>query len=67
MSSIVKRTAYVCIQCEGVYMDEPVTECDCALGADIFWIADVSYKKLERRTITFGDWVAAHQPSSPNP
>ena len=27
--SFVQRDAYICKYCEGVYVDEPVTSCDC--------------------------------------
>jgi hypothetical protein len=26
---IVRRDAYICVHCEGVYADEPVAQCDC--------------------------------------
>lgn len=29
---LVRRAAFVCKYCEGVYADDPVTQCDC-LGA----------------------------------
>jgi hypothetical protein len=27
-----QRKAFICIHCEGVYMDVPVTQCDCLEG-----------------------------------
>lgn len=57
-ASLVKRRAYICIRCQGVYADEPVTECDCSQGADIFWLAEIAYKKLDRRAITYAEFTA---------
>lgn len=33
---IVKRKIYVCFRCEAIYADEPVSECDCEIGAREF-------------------------------
>lgn len=32
MSETVRK-AFICIHCEGVYTDEPVTQCDCLEGS----------------------------------
>lgn len=29
MTRLVRRVAFVCKYCDGVYADEPVTSCDC--------------------------------------
>ena len=29
----ITRKAYICKHCEGVYIDDPVTQCDCMEGS----------------------------------
>lgn len=32
----VTRPIFICVLCEGIYADEPVSECDCQAGAKEF-------------------------------
>lgn len=41
---LIVRRAFVCVSCEGIYLDSPVTECDCAPGANIFIESVITYK-----------------------
>lgn len=29
----IERLAFICVHCEAVYADAPVTQCDCMLGS----------------------------------
>ena len=43
---IVTRKIYVCKNCDGVYADSPVTECDCQVGVKPKWyITKIAYNK----------------------
>ena len=37
------RKAYICKHCDGVYVDEPVSECDCGPGRDEFIEGRIQY------------------------
>lgn len=39
----VKRKAFICKNCEGVYADQPVTQCDCLEGAQEFYEGVILY------------------------
>ena len=42
----VRRKAFICVHCEGVYADEPVSQCDCMQGTGHDFIEGVIiYKK----------------------
>lgn len=45
---MIQRMAYICKHCEGVYADQPVTQCDClnGTGAD-FYEGTITYQKGE--------------------
>lgn len=48
----VTRDAHVCKNCEAVYSDEPVTQCDCAVdhrGKD-FYVGEIRYFKSDAET-----------------
>ncbi len=40
---VVQRKAYVCASCEGVYADDPVTQCDCVPDEDVFIEGVITY------------------------
>ena len=40
---LIRRKAYVCVYCEGVYADEPVTSCDCVNGPPSFHEGEITY------------------------
>ncbi len=51
----VMRKAFICIGCEGVYSDEPVSRCDCMIhtehpeGTNLFYEGTIQYpKKLNK-------------------
>jgi len=50
-SAKVTRKAFICMGCEGVYADEPVTACDCCIDLDLpkgakWWIeGEITYTK----------------------
>lgn len=47
-TNIVTRKAYICTKCEGVYIDDPVSECDCEVGQDQqFYVGTLIYEKFE--------------------
>jgi hypothetical protein len=41
----VIRKVFVCVGCEGLYGDEPVTQCDCMLEPPQFIETTVTYQK----------------------
>lgn len=42
----IVRKAFICIHCEGVYADSPVTSCDCCDGTiNDFHEGTIEYKK----------------------
>lgn len=46
LEGMTKRKAYICTNCEGVYADLPVSECDCQVGVEsIFKKGFILYKK----------------------
>jgi len=45
---MTKRKAFICVNCEGVYADVPVSECDCQVGVEsIFKKGFILYKEDE--------------------
>ena len=44
----VKRKLFVCKGCEGVYAEEPVSECDCQLTPPTFAETSFSYLKVNQ-------------------
>lgn len=42
---IIKRAAFICDYCDGVYADEPVTSCDCCGGPPKFIQGEITYEK----------------------
>ena len=43
----VTRKVFICIHCEGIYADNPVSECDCAVGPSDFVEGVLTYKTIE--------------------
>lgn len=44
----IKRIAYICIHCEGVYPDHPVTQCDCLEGTGADFVEGIIEYELEK-------------------
>lgn len=44
---ITVRKAFICDQCECVYPDSPVSECDCAIRQSSYVEGEISYPSLE--------------------
>lgn len=43
---VIRRKAFICEHCEGVYADEPVSQCDCMKGSGHDFIeGEIIYKK----------------------
>ena len=40
---LVRRKAFICKACGGVYADEPVTQCDCMPEKNEFYAGELSY------------------------
>ena len=50
---VSQRKVFICANCDCVYSDDPVSECDCAIGANVFseaWI--VTRPEPARKPIT---------------
>ena len=41
------RKAFICVYCEGVYADDPVTQCDCLGGEPMFHQATIVWNTRE--------------------
>lgn len=44
---ITVRKAFICDQCECVYPDSPVSECDCALRQSSYVEGEIAYPSLD--------------------
>jgi len=46
LNAIVRRKAFICVHCDGVYADQPVSQCDCMEGTGADFIEGViEYRK----------------------
>lgn len=59
----VTRMAYICVHCEGVYADGPVSQCDCMKGTGRdFLVGTIEYmvpdrgKELNQEPNTAKSW-----------
>jgi len=44
---MIKRKLFICVNCDCVYADDPVSECDCAHGANKFVESNFEYSLLD--------------------
>ncbi len=43
---VVRRRIFVCIHCKGIYVDYPVTQCDCLEGSGHDFVEGIAEYKM---------------------